>query len=255
MDTSGARLNEPELGKPIGWWPRFLLSANPVPGIALTALLMGFVLWIFSLPNLSMFALAYPCWFFLNSMLFLPILLLREAQLSLSRFLSKRWGLPRDEHGSRKLFRYWSLGIFVISWLLIYFQTPLTCGFALSRAELDRIADEALAQPDNLDRFRGRWAGIYRIYEVKIIGRTVAFCTRSSEMWGFARAPGAPHQQIRSSTMPEEELSSYAHFHFRDFPIEAEARENWISDIEGERLHGDWFVFYSGYWRQKIGWS
>lgn len=102
-----AREDDPE--RPMGWWSRFLLSANTFPCIALTVLLMGLIFWLFASPAYSMTAMAYPAWFFLSIVASLSIFWAREIQVSFSESLARRLDLEADERPDRMTFRFWSL--------------------------------------------------------------------------------------------------------------------------------------------------
>ena len=125
-------------------------------------------------------------------------------------------------------------------------QLPMHVAFLLSRSQLENIADEAIADRAKAHLLAGRWAGLYRIEGVEVIGNTVVlYLDEDKGTYGFARVPGARSDEIYNMPGHEENL----HFH-RDFP----KTEGW-HDPEGKRISGDWFVVYSSYWLVKVGWS
>ena len=129
---------------------------------------------------------------------------------------------------------------------MIWSQLPMRVSFLLSRPGLDSMADEAFADPVNAHLLAGRWAGLYRINGVEVIGNTVVlYLNKDKGSYGFARVPGAAGDLIFN--VPGDEDSPH---YQRDFP-----KQVGLKDPEGKRIAGDWFVMYSSYWLVKVGWA
>jgi len=231
---------------PINRWTKFWLRANSQPFIWLTIAVVLFFIWAFRNPNPSMVGISYAAFFLFGC---LPIICLRKAQLDIKARLEKTLRLQPDQFRRGYPLRYSFLPLVAMGWLILYSQAPMACGFRLSRTSLDHWADEALANPEDLERFQGRWAGIYRISSVEVYGQTVVFCTGESAKgcWGFARVPSASGQEVYH--IPE--LLNHPNLskdNLRDFP----PRDLLSRDIVGQRISGDWFVVYSNYWYYKF---
>jgi hypothetical protein len=132
------------------------------------------------------------------------------------------------------------------TYLILWWQLPMQAAFLLSRSALDRVADKALADPAKAYQLAGRWAGLYRIAGVKVLGSTVVlYLGKDRGSYGFTRVPGAEQDYIYN----RRGLEDRPEYH-RDFPS-GDGHE----DRVGSRVVGDWFVMYSSYWRVKVGWS
>jgi hypothetical protein len=112
---------------------------------------------------------------------------------------------------------------------------------------MDRIANAALADPDNAHLLARRWAGVYFITDVEVIGETVVLYTgKDRGSYGFARVPG-----VKSDTIFNEPGGEDLPHFFANFPECKEGRR----DVGGRRIEGDWFVVYDSYLWVKVGWS
>jgi hypothetical protein len=166
----------------------------------------------------------------------------RAAQMAIGRRYAARLKTPYRP----RLLWPWLLVIATATRIMLHYEVPLRIGFRLSRPALERLAEEALADPANSSDLAGRWAGVYQIAGVEIIGKTVVlYVGRDRGMYAFARVPGAAADVIFN--VPE--LEDSPHF-YGNFPI-----HEGLHDPQGERIDGDWFVMYSAYWRVKVGWS
>lgn len=230
---------------PIGGWEGIALRANPRPLIWVTLAVMLVFLWIARTPYHSMVGVFYLSFFPFGC---LPIILLRKWQIDEKIKLEKRLGLEPNLLRTESPFRFWFVPIVAVTWLCLYAQFPMTFAFRYSRPSLDRIADEALADPSYAERFTGQWAGLYSISKVEVIGKTVVLYTSGFEKdcWGFARAPDALAAYIYH--IPERfNESAHPDGNFRDFPP-----RSGFHDPTGKRIMGDWFVVYSSYWYHKL---
>lgn len=241
MNENEVQPKERSPALPIGGMTGLMLRAIPWLNIWLTLAVMLLFIWWSRNPFPSMVGLFYPFFFLFGC---LPIVLLRVLQTLIRRALEMKLGLEPNRLKTGSSFRYFFIPIVTVTWLIIYSQLPLGLAFDWSQTSLDRMADEALANPDDLERFCGRWAGLYAISHVEIIGQTVLLRTGGNmqSCYGFARVPSA-----RSDTI----------FHSqRDFehnvPLDANTWEFLPGDrnIErpvGKRVNEKWFIVYSDF--------
>jgi hypothetical protein len=125
---------------------------------------------------------------------------------------------------------------------MVQSELPLRASVLVSRPLLDRLADKALADPANAHHLAGRWAGLYHVAGVEVLGNTVVlYLGEDKGSYGLLRVPGATTDAIND---PPDLLP------FPDFPKGAGAE-----GPSGKRASGDWFVMYSWYWLVKVGWS
>jgi hypothetical protein len=198
--------------------------------------------WVYRSPTVAMVGLAYFDDFCTGSFLFGLLAAARWVQLLLRKSYEARLGTCR----SRPWFWPWFLLIAAATYFMVRWQVPMHASFLVSRPALDRLADEALADPANAHLLAGRWAGLYRVVGVQVIGKTVVLYLGTDRgSYGFARVPGAASDLIFNEPGREDDPRYY-----RDFP-----RQGHPEDPQGERLAGDWFVMYSWYWLVKVGWS
>jgi hypothetical protein len=233
-------------GRPIGWWGRWCLRADPWP-ILLLALLLAFgYFWVNRSPTVAMVALAYSRDLCLGSALFGLLAAGRSLQLLVRHSCESRYGIQPGGFGSRRRFWPWLAAIAGGTLLMVQLQLPMHIAFLMSRAAMDNLADEAMANPANAHLLAGRWVGMYRVAGVEVIGKTVViYLGKDGGSYGFARVPGVASDLIYN--LPDSENGPHIH---RDFPETSPPR-----DPEGRRISGSWFVMYSGYWRVKVGWS
>jgi hypothetical protein len=129
---------------------------------------------------------------------------------------------------------------------MLWSEFPMHVSFMLSRPALDGMADEVLNDPANAHLLAGRWAGLYHINGVEVIGNTVVlYLGKDKGNYGFARVPKAAKDAIFNTPGLEDNPHYHGDFPKRDGP----------KDPVGKRITGDWFVMYSSYWRVKVGWS
>ena len=233
-------------GHPIGKRATWCLRADPWPVLFLAIVLMFGYFWVFRTPTVAMVALNYYFDFCLGLFLFGLLAGARGIQVLVRNSYEARLGVQSTAHRSRRWFWPWLLLIAGLTTIVIRWEFPMHVAFLLSQSALDRVADEAIANPANAHRLSGRWAGMYRINGVEVIGQTVVlYLGEDRGNSGFARVPGATSDLIVN--MPWNEDSPHYH---RDFP-----EYTGHNDPAGTRVKGDWFVMYSMYWRVKVGWS
>jgi hypothetical protein len=202
--------------------------------------------WVYRSPTVAMVGLAYYDDLCLGPFLFGLLAAGRYVQVQVRKAWEARLGLQAGACQSRMWFWPWLLGIAVGTYLMVYHQVPLYVSFLVSRPNLDRLADEALADPPNAPRLAGRWAGLYRISGVEVLGNTVVlYLDKDKGSYGFARVPGAASDVICNRPGLEDDPAQH-----RDFPKQADPE-----GPQGQRIAGDWFVMYSWYWLVKVGWS
>jgi len=193
-----------------------------------------------------MVALNYYYDFFVGSFLFGLIAASRGIQLLVRDSYQARLGAHAGVYRSRRRCWPWLLGIAAGTCIMVVSELPLHISFFVSRPWLDRIADEALADPANAHLLAGRVAGLYQISGVEVIGNTVVlYIGKDRGNYGFARVPGTTSSLISN----DRDVPNNPHDH-RDFP-----RREGFRDPEGKRIMGNWFVMYSSYMRVKVGWS
>jgi len=122
---------------------------------------------------------------------------------------------------------------------------PMQIAFRLSRTAIDRMADSALADPENANQLAGRWAGLYRIGEVEVIGKTVVLYFDAGGEYGFARVPGYLADSIENPEDPKNDP-----LYYKDFP-----KMKYAGGPIGHKIADDWFVLFDFYWLVKVGWS
>jgi hypothetical protein len=204
-------------------------------------------LWHYRTPRLAMTALAL-CMEVCSIGPFFVLLLNapRFAQLGLRRYIESRLWLPQRVIQKQHPFWPYLVAIIVFGIVAIQMQIPLKVASYLSESAFDELADAALADPENADQLANRWAGLYPISGVEVIGKTVVlYVGLDRGSYGFARVPDAPADEIFHVPWAKDQPS-----HCEEFPKIEGSR-----DPHGKRIYGDWFVVYSYYWSIKIGWS
>jgi hypothetical protein len=227
-------------------WVRWCLRADPWPLSLLTVILALGYFWVYRSPTVAMVGLAYCDDFFFGSFLFGLLAAGRGVQLLLRNACEARFGVIPGAFRSRRWFWPWLLLIGAGTVWMVWSQVPMYAAFQLSRAALDGIADEALADPANAHLLEGRWAGLYRIAGAEVIGKTVVlYLGEDRGSYGFARVPGARTDVIFNQPGSEDNVHNHLEFPQSDGP----------RDPVGRRIGDDWFAVYSGYWLTKVGWS
>jgi hypothetical protein len=153
------------------------------------------------------------------------------------------------QHVPRARWSFWPWFLLLLGagYLAGLSNLPMQAGFYLSRSAMDRLAAEALSNPEKCEQLVGRWAGVYPIEGIEVIGQTVVLYTAHDRgFYGFLRAPGA-----RSDKIFYDSTNTNEH-HFAEFPRSDDRIEG---DRWAQRVRGEWFVMYSVYWRIKDGWS
>ncbi len=103
--------------------------------------------------------------------------------------------------------------------------------FWRSRSGFDRVANEALADPVNAHLLAGRWAGLYRIEGVEVIGSTVAL---------FLDADKGTSGSFLAHNATTHQISDYQPIH-----VSSLAMDYSHPDWEGKRIKDDWFVMFA----------
>jgi hypothetical protein len=234
-------------GRPIGWFARWCLRAPPWPAVAWVALLMLATFWDYASPRMAMRALSLQMDLCSNGPMFLVLLLsARVAQFVARAFFERRLNLPRSVLRSRHSFWPYLIGIVILSGYALQQNWPLKVGICLCAPAFDRVADAALADPDNAKKWTGQWVGLYYIRGVEVIGKTVVLYTNKHRGdYGFARVPSARADFIMNHPDHDEPC--------KEFPKQGNREGQ--GDPVGTRLEGDWFVMYSHFWFLKDVWS
>src|SRR5437016_5302817 len=82
------------------------------------------------------------------------------------------------------------LMIVCLSSFALWENLPMRIALLASTPDMDQLADTALADPANAGKLAGRWAGVYRIDGVQVIGKTVVlYVGKDRGDYGFARVP------------------------------------------------------------------
>ncbi len=225
-------------------WTRWCLRADPRPLLLIALLGMCATFWEYRLPQTAMHALGYVEIFVLSGVFLAMLATARRLQLGLRAFYERRLNDADKSYRSKRRFWSWLLLMAAATTVGLWTRLPLGAGFLVSRATLNQIADEALAQPERLKQQTPRWAGVYEIARIEVIGTTVVVYI-GDDPFGFARVPTAASNIVfnREGIPPDERRC-------KDFPI----RQGFES-CEGDRIFADWFVVYTWYGWNKIGWS
>ena len=206
-------------------------------------------LWEYRLPEVAMTALSYFDDFCLGVFVLATLAVGRGFQILMMMFYEVRLGVPAGKYRSRRRFWPWLLVAAAITSTSLWFELPMRTCFTLSRPAMDRIADQALANPASAHLLAGRWIGLYHVVGVQVIGGTVVmYLGEDDSAYGFARVPGATRDHIFNAPGIDDDNQDQ----YRDFPLLQTASE---PSRVGERIAGSWFVMYSHYWRIKVGWS
>lgn len=244
--TAAARESEGRGDLSAGWWTRRSVRAEPWPLLLVSTLLLLTYCWFYSVPQCAMVGHVYYGDFCCGFVLFGVIAFGRGVQLFLARWRARCYGVSFEEVRSRHRFWPWLGAIIAVTFVSVREEVPMHAGFIVSQPWFDALADEALADPANAHRLTGRWAGGYRVAGVEVIGETVVFfLDRPEGIYGFARVPGTRSDHIYNLPHTPDDPSNH-----RAFPP-----SSGLTDPVGDRIAGDWFVVYSGYWRVKVGWS
>jgi len=227
-----------------GWWDRWCLRADPRPLLLLAILLMTASFWVCKSPAVAMIAEKHYVAIGLSLILLYVFAWVRVFQERWRNFYEERYLIPTGAYRSRRWFLPWLLVIAGATFFMLVHELPIYVSFQLSCSALDRIADEALADPTNLHLLAGRRAGLYRVEKVEAIGGTVVLYIDQSEgTYGFARVPGVRNDVIHNWGNKDD-----PNYH-QDFP-----EPKYPGDLEGQRIAGDWYLVYiprgEGCWSQ-----
>jgi hypothetical protein len=236
---------EKSFRRPIARWERWCLRADPWLLLLLALPIPVWYFWIYRSPTVAMVGHVYYEDFCVGALLFGSIAAGRGFQLLLRGMCESRYRIRSSEFRSKRWFLPWFLLIGLGTYPMLEFNLPMQVSFRVSRPALDRIADEALADPANAHPLTGRWAGLYRIAGVEVIGKTVVlYLGRDKGSYGFARIPEAKNDAIfsRSGYGTAEERVDLPTGEHQDMSA-------------GERMADDWFVVFSWYHLVKVGWS
>ena len=158
---------------PLDRWTRWRLRAPQWPFLLAAVLFGGYFFWRYHSPAVAMDGLCYIEDFCLAALFFGLLAVIRGAQV-LVRYSTEL--TYRTPHQFLR-FRSWCLPWLFLIAAVIYFgigeQWPLRVSFWWSRPGLDRLANKALADPDNAHHLAGQWAGLYRIADVEVSGSNV----------------------------------------------------------------------------------
>jgi hypothetical protein len=233
-------------GYPIRRWKCWCLRATPWPLLVLALVIMFGYFWVYRSPTVAMVGLAYYYDFCLASSLFGLLAAGRCVQQFVRNSCEVWFGVQTNAFRSRRWFWPWLIVIVAWTHFMLWAQVPMKVAFLLSRPWLDGMADEALADRANAHILADRWAGLYRIMGVEVIGNTVVlYLGENKGSYGFARVPGATDDVIYNTSHKKDGPQNHL-----DFPS-----QDGHSDPMGRRISDDWFVMYSFYWLVKIGWS
>jgi hypothetical protein len=239
--------DEPAFTHTPGRVARWILRASPWPIVLAASAVAAGYFWRYRLPSVAIVGLsvledACPL-----TSLFVLIVLSRAAQLLARLTCEAIYGVRSRDFRSRRWCWPWLLVIAAGTYYLIGTKVPMRVCFWLSRPALDDVATQALADPANAHILSGRWAGLYRIAGVEVIGSTVVVYTDEDKgTYGFVRAP-----DVLTDTITCGDRASASAEQQPDFPIPDKRN----SDREAKRIGGDWFVMYSWYSLVKVGWS
>lgn len=223
----------------IGQWPRLWLRADPLPLLLVALVLMCECLWRYRSPTVAMVGMAYYADLSTGFLLLGLFAIARVLQRLARRFYESKYAVADGDLRSKRRFWTWLLAMAAGTFFLVWSQAPMHVSFLLSRPSLDAIASKAIVDPANAHLLANRWAGLYHITDVEVVGSTVVLYLDQKEgRYGFALLPGAKVDTIDSQNAPLYNL---------DFPKQ--------TDRAGKRIIGDWFVLYSSYDLEKLGWS
>lgn len=233
-------------GKPIGRVGRWLLRGDPRPLVILALGIPVWYFWEYRSPTVAMVGIAYIHDFCFGEFLFGLLAGARAVQWLARHMAAEVFNVPAKAVRCPHWFWPWVLVIGGGTYFMVGYEVPMRVSFYLSRPFLDRLADEALADPPHAHLLAGHWAGLYRVEGVEVIGSTVVlYLDRDGGRYGFARVPGAPADVIANWTGPGSGPP-----HHPDFPPHTGS-----DDRCGMRIADDWFVVYSLYKHMKNGWS
>ena len=213
----------------------FFLRGNPWPAVLWSTFLLFCAFWRLRLPQSAMGAPALP-----EFLATAPILMIggRVTQLFLRSVFQGIYGLSSIELRSRRWFWPYFTGLVMFGYFAVSGRWPLGLGFAMSRSAMDRVADQALADPARASRFVGQRVGPYEIKGVQVVGETVLlYLDEENGSLGFARVPRAKTHTIRAKAgrLNDHEICD-------DLPNDSRSH-----DRVGMRVGGSWFVVYSSY--------
>jgi hypothetical protein len=213
-------------------WQRWFLRADPWSAVIFAVLVLLWECWEFSSPLVAMGDLGIVA--FLGTVFFLQ--LARLAQYPVRWVFEGYCNAYPNPYLSRRPFWPWFVLLTFGAIVLAATRLPLTLGFLVSAPAMNRIADDALADPIIVAELGGQRAGIYQIEEVEVVGQTVVLYLHRTP-WGsysFVRAGGATENRYRGS-LPGLPVSPIDHVdpNKEYFPAMA------------DRVWGDWFVRYA----------
>jgi hypothetical protein len=221
-----------------------VLDPRPLLLIPLVFALRCF--WIYRTPTVAMVGLEYYGDFCFGIFLFGLLVAARFIQIVATRSVAKR-----AEFMSRRPRHWFWPCLFLVGFgtrFMIQSEIPMKVAFRVSRPALDRMADAALADPKNASLLADRWAGLYQIRAIEVIGNTVVlYLDGYGGQYGFARVPGYMGDYIYNNGDAKD-----PHQH-KDFP--KGAYQKGFGGPSGVKIGSDWFVLYNGYWLVKVGWS
>jgi hypothetical protein len=175
----------------------------------------------------------------------------RLLQYAARELLKARAGSQRQLRRTR---RFWPWLILATGFTvaMFYSRLPMQFCFEFSRASFDKLAQTALRDRADLQKYARRWVGLYQLAGVRVIGDTVVlYIGTFGGSYGFARVPGAKTDIVFNVSGSEAHPDYY-----KDFPeqdgMDPAGR---MVDPIGRRVDGDWFVIYSDYRESKRGCS
>jgi hypothetical protein len=207
---------------PLNWWTRWRLRAPHWPFLLAAVLFGGYYFWKYRSPAVAMSEWTQIKDTDIAALFFGMLALIRGVQVLLRYSAELEYRAP---HQIRR-FRSWCLPWLFLIAVVIYFgigeNWPLRVSFWWSRSALDRVANEALADPDHAYLLAGKGAGLYRVAGVEVSGKSVAISVeQGNHTSGFVRAPTKPTD------------TPYINF-------SEDADEGWGA----KWIKDDWFVIY-----------
>jgi hypothetical protein len=222
---------------PLDWWTRWRLRAPQWPFLLAAVLFGGYFFWEYRSPAIAVNLLSHIGGFFFGALFFGLLAVVRGAQV-LVRYSTEL--TYRTPHQFLR-FRSWCLPWLFLIAAVIYYGVgedwPMRISFWWSRSALDRLANKALADPDNAHLLAGQWAGVYRIVSVEVIGSTVIlYLDEDKRSEGFVREPRTSSDNIQN----QDPVESGDYHLFTTFPKGGD-----LENRVGKRMSDEWFVMYS----------
>lgn len=225
-------------GIPINFLDRYILAAPPWPIIIIAIIVIVWRLWLMRDPWIAMQGTWIYGWYFWTGLI---IIGLRGIQLLLRPTVKLKYGCSLFIRKMRSKYPAWPfLGALIVSssWVAER-HLQVNLAFYLSEPDLNKLANQAIANSLNINSIAPTKSGMYIIKDIEVYtNKHVFLYTAKGEIgaWGFARLPDIDMKCFNYGEYDNKFISP-----------------NHKTIVR--RIRGDWYVVYDEYYYYKKAWS